>query len=650
MTRLLLLLLLLLFSSFTNRDVQAQPAPMFRVAPTETIPFFDPRFRQTRLPYSPIDGVVVVEGDIALGSADEVLARSYSLAIKTAECAIDNRYKELSQQLDDQTRQQLQELAKRDPSKFPDGLERKKRIVAEAIKTIEPLLRMRESERKDTTQQQSAVILADIAGKSFRWPQGNIPYVIDAKFKANDRKGQREDVEKAIQHWNKRAKGLVKLVEIKPGELEVHEHRVRFIAVSGGCYSDEIGRSPQPREQKIGLCHACGVPQIIHEIGHVVGLFHEHNRNDRDNYIETLPENMKAGAVQQYTTMGWRGEDVGKFDFDSIMLYPAKAFSKNNQPTMKVKDKVEIPPAPNWGINSGGVGGRTTELSEGDVEGVRHMYGDKAGADAAPAANEQATSRAASIELDIKLPTANAAGSIRAAAPSDVVLKHITDAIPLSVRLPPQKFGDKAIYRDVRANNATVANLKPTSLQFRDNALFVAASPRLTGVLDMLYEHVVVTTELQTVGNIGGRDIKMDVPVVNRDWRPKPSTPFQVDVAVAGHVTPSIVTGDCLADLRLQLECTPDKVQITSVKVTTDDPLLKFAGEIVGVVGKSLPNEAFNQPIRDNLARTLSIDPFRHMSKPERAELHRITVSDASVTIAAQYLVLTAELHRKGPR
>ena len=38
-------------------------------------------------------------------------------------------------------------------------------------------------------------------------------------------------------------------------------------------------------EQKIWLREYCGVGAVIHEIGHAVGLLHEHQRNDRDTYI-----------------------------------------------------------------------------------------------------------------------------------------------------------------------------------------------------------------------------------------------------------------------------------------------------------------------------------------------------------------------------
>ncbi len=101
----------------------------------------------------------------------------------------------------------------------------------------------------------------------------------------------------------------------------------------------------------------------IHEIGHAVGLYHEHCRNDRDNYVTIYPLNIISGKEHNFNKYAWgAGADIGIFDFDSVMLYSSDAFSSNGNPTM---------------LTVGGYYfvGQRTHLSTGDVLGVQAIYG-----------------------------------------------------------------------------------------------------------------------------------------------------------------------------------------------------------------------------------------------------------------------------------
>jgi hypothetical protein len=77
---------------------------------------------------------------------------------------------------------------------------------------------------------------------------------------------------------------------------------------------------------------------VEHELGHVIGLQHEHQRPDRDKYISVIYENIAPSEVDQFDPLpsnywGYKYWQI-PFDYNSIMIYDKNTFSINGLPTI----------------------------------------------------------------------------------------------------------------------------------------------------------------------------------------------------------------------------------------------------------------------------------------------------------------------------
>lgn len=181
-----------------------------------------------------------------------------------------------------------------------------------------------------------------------RWPAGQVAYTIDPALPHAER------VSAAIAHWQDRT-GIT--FHVRTDEADY----VTF-TVGGGC-SSSVGKLGG--QQFIYLGPGCSTGNVIHEIGHTVGLWHEQMRVDRDDHIIIHPENITPGFeanFQTYVQQKQDGVDLGLYNFRSIMHYPLNAFSKNGSPTIELKYMVTA----NVGQRDG--------LSPGDVMAVGLLY------------------------------------------------------------------------------------------------------------------------------------------------------------------------------------------------------------------------------------------------------------------------------------
>ena len=203
---------------------------------------------------------------------------------------------------------------------------------------------------------------ASIAGLNQPWTDSKVYYTISPELAGDSR------ITKAINYWNKRT-SLTFIARTNQANY------IEFIK-DPVSYSSCLGMVGGKQNIKIANWGSYGV--VAHEIGHAIGLIHEHSRKDRDQYLNIDLTNVKIGKKHIYkilpsllfiedsglkSSMNYLSIG-GHIDFHSLMIYPSYSGNLAINPAKPIITKSD----------GSTYKAQRTYLSKDDIATVDYLY------------------------------------------------------------------------------------------------------------------------------------------------------------------------------------------------------------------------------------------------------------------------------------
>jgi len=193
-----------------------------------------------------------------------------------------------------------------------------------------------------------------IAYGQYLWPQSggvaNIPYIVTNGSAV---------LSAAISQFNTTFAGIIQF-NTRNGEADYVNFDFDTGSGGNGICESSVGRIGG--EQEVTGAANCSLGTTLHELGHVVGLYHEMTRSDRNSFVTFNYQNVIKGSIDNFTQLADDNQNLTLYDYASVMSYVPYAFSRNGGPTLE-----SIPP----GIALSNTVGYTAA----DIDGVKRLYG-----------------------------------------------------------------------------------------------------------------------------------------------------------------------------------------------------------------------------------------------------------------------------------
>lgn len=182
-----------------------------------------------------------------------------------------------------------------------------------------------------------------------RWPSGKIYYTVASNMGSINA----NKITNAVNEYNSKTN-----TQWIPRTNQ--SNYVEFIFGSSSGYDGWAHIGFRGGKQTVSLDQNISLGSVIHEMGHSVGLYHEHCRKDRDQYVSIQWNNIQNGQAYNFDIYN-SGTDIGPFNINSVMMYWPDSYSKNGLPTIKKANNT------NFTYNR-------TGFTTGDINTINSMY------------------------------------------------------------------------------------------------------------------------------------------------------------------------------------------------------------------------------------------------------------------------------------
>ena len=195
------------------------------------------------------------------------------------------------------------------------------------------------------------------------WPNGIVPYAISSSVPPV----VRTQIINAINTYN----SLTSRTHVRFVPRTNEQRYIDFVYVELSpftCGDSTLGMAVTGQRQEIRINKKlphCSytLATLLHEIGHALGLDHEHTRPDRDNFIKINFQNYYTASSD--FSINKKSADSSKilspYDISSIMHYSSFSGSKNGMAVFVNKNKAQIIPV-------------ATALSNSDINSIAKLY------------------------------------------------------------------------------------------------------------------------------------------------------------------------------------------------------------------------------------------------------------------------------------